>query len=118
MPTRSPVLAVAVAAALLAGCGGGGSATPTVEVFRPLGSLQCVGGGSSIDSLRQQLLDAGIEVSGAACGTDGRVYPDRCGAPDGRIGVFEVPVTQVEAATQLLFAPMASLDSARVLPCD
>ena len=112
---RIPVLTFA-ASLLVVACGGGDSAL-TVQVFKPRGSLQCVGGGSSIEGLRRQLVDAGIEVSSSACGTDGRTYPATCGAPDGAIGVFEIPVTQVEAAAALLFAPMSTLDTARIVPC-
>ena len=112
---RAPILSLVVSL-LIAGCGGGGSAL-TVQVFRPRGSLQCVGGGSSIDGMRRQLVDAGIEVSAATCGTDGRVYPAVCGAPDGAIGVFEIPLAQLEAAAALLFAPLSTLDTARAMPC-
>ncbi|MFM8609211.1 MAG: hypothetical protein ACKOCJ_01940 [Burkholderiaceae bacterium] len=44
----------------------------------------------SLTTLRERLSAAGLQVSSSGCGTDGRVYPTVCGAPDGRIGIFEI----------------------------
>lgn len=102
---------------LAAGCGGGSDSPLNVEVIKSRGGLQCGSSGRSIEELRQQLVDADIDVAASTCGSDGVPYPDVCGAPDGAIGVFSIPVWQVEAAAALRFVPLSSLDTAFVEPC-
>jgi hypothetical protein len=84
-------------AAALAGCGH--AAPPaTAVVFHSLGSRQCEPGGLSPEELAGRLRDAGVEVRSIACGHDGRMRPAMCGAPDGRVAVFEIAAAQLETA--------------------
>ena len=69
------------------------------------------------DTLLGQLAPAGVEVISSSCGTDGRMRIAMCGAADGRIGIFEVPARNADAAAALGFAPLSRLPSAQVVPC-
>ncbi|RMX07968.1 hypothetical protein D8I35_02250 [Corticibacter populi] len=97
-----------VCCAGLAACGSVGGQAPQspqghAEVVKPLGSRQCEGGGSTLEQLQVQLAGAGVRVLAAAQGSDGRMYPAVCGAPDGRVGVFTIPAGQVDAAANAGF---------------
>lgn len=89
----------------LAACSTVGGEAPQnhAEVVKPLGSRQCEGGGATLEQLTAELTTAGVQVISAADGSDGRMYPTVCGAPDGRIGVFAIPTSQVDVATGLGF---------------
>ena len=90
---------------------------PPVRMFKSQGSVQCSGGGTSVAALAQQLQAAGVEVISSSRGTDGRMRIAMCGAADGRIGIFEVPARNADAAAALGFAPLSRLPSAQVVPC-
>jgi hypothetical protein len=110
--------ALAVAALAGAACGGAdGSPEAPTAVYRHFGSVQCTGGGTSLFARERELLDAGIHVAAAGCGIDGNAYPALCGAPDGRIGIFEIGAQHVALATALGFAPLRNLPAAVRLPC-
>lgn len=90
---------------------------PAVEVYRSTGSRQCEEGGATPEQLRAQLEAAGVRVLSTTCGSDGRMYPSVCGAPDGRIVIFGISPNQLEAATDAGFMPMAELPDAQRLEC-
>lgn len=115
-----PVLAVAS----LAACGGGDSGGPDIEtraagikVFKATGSLQCSGGGLSLSALQAQLTAAKVQVRSAECGTDGQPVPAVCGVPDGKIGIFELPIAEEAAAAAAGFKPLSTLPGAKAAPC-
>ncbi|HBI69787.1 MAG TPA: hypothetical protein DDZ22_12470 [Massilia sp.] len=115
-----PVLAVAS----LAACGGGDSGGPDIEtraagikVFKATGSLQCSGGGLSLSALQAQLTAAKVQVRSAECGTDGQPVPAVCGVPDGKIGIFELPIAEEAAAAAAGFKPLSTLPGAKTAPC-
>ncbi|WP_224962239.1 hypothetical protein [Geomonas subterranea] len=111
--------AVLVACTALAGCTCRLKGPPATgaRYYRTLGSLQCTGGGSSPAELAQELRKAGIAVNRTACGVDGRMHAAVCGAPDGRIAIFEIPPEQAGAATALGLQPLATLPDAAETPC-
>jgi hypothetical protein len=132
----STTMGLLMFSAALFGCGGGSSAVALpaaaangageadsnalsrgVTLYNSFGSVQCTGGGVSLEAMQQQLAAAGIQVLSANCGTDGRMYIAVCGAADGRIGIFEVPATQAEAALALGFAPLSNLPGATTGAC-
>lgn len=90
---------------------------PGVPVYKYVGSKQCNGGGVTLAAMMRQLSEGGVPVMSVSCGTDGRMYPAMCGAPDGRIGILEVPDIKVAAAGALGFAPLSSLPEANKMPC-
>ena len=90
---------------------------PGVSVYKYVGSKQCEGGGTPVEKMMRQLSEAGIPVMNVHCGTDGRMYPAMCGAPDGRIGILEVPEGKVSAAAALGFAPLSNLPQASKTVC-
>jgi hypothetical protein len=121
---------ISLAMAVLSGCGGGDGntppapaqappppPTPSVSLYKTAGSVQCTGGGLSLPELQRQLNSAEILVLSSACGSDGKMYPAACGAPDGRIGIFQVPEAQAQAAAKLGFAPLSELPDATRVPC-
>ena len=107
------------AAMTLSACADLGRVAPAsgVSVYKYVGSRQCEGGGTPVEKMMRQLSEAGIPVINVHCGTDGRMYPAMCGAPDGRIGILEVPEGKVSAATALGFAPLSGLPEASKTVC-
>lgn len=103
----------------LAACGGGadGIREDAVSVFKYTGSVQCAGGGLSLSTMQGQLLAANVQVRSASCGADGMAYPGACGGPDGRLGIFQVPAAQVQAAGTAGFTPLSTLPLAGTVPC-
>lgn len=85
----------------LASCGGASDPVdPTVVVYKSLESLQCVGGGKSIEEIEALARAAGVHVRGSSCGVDGLVRAAVCGVGDGRIALLDIPHSQ----SQLAFA--------------
>lgn len=113
-----PVLAVV---ASLTACGGDEEGADTrlagIKVFKSMESLQCRGGGVSLAALQAQLTAANIQVQSAECGNDGQPAPTVCGVPDGRIGIFDIPVGQASAADAAGFKPLTTLPGAKTIPC-
>jgi hypothetical protein len=107
--------------AMLSACGGGGTAAPgtatTAGIYRYAGSVQCTAGGTPLAEAQRMLTDAGIVVLAGSCGLDGMSYPAVCGAPDGRIHIFDVPATQAQAASAIGFAPLSELNAATRVDC-
>ena len=104
----------------LPGCAGGVSNLPqgeSVRTYKYLGSVQCSGGGMSLNDIKRQLKDAGIEVSSARCGIDGNMHAAMCGAPDGRIAIVEIPENKATVAAALGFLPLKNLPDATEVPC-
>ena len=98
------------------------SATPTLSqttarVFKSMGSVQCAEGGTDLSTLARQLEAANLKVISSACGSDGRMRVAMCGAPDGRVAIFELSNADAQSSTQLGFAPLSKLPDAKVVPC-
>jgi len=89
----------------------------SVPVYQYIGSKQCQGGGTALATMMRKLSDAGIPAMNVSCGTDGKMYPAMCGAPDGRIGIVGVPEDKVAAAAKLGFAPLSNLPDATKTVC-
>lgn len=109
--------ALLASSAILVACGNSDGTPTNVSVYKYVGSVQCSGGGIPISTLQRQLTDAGIQVQTASCGSDGNIYVAVCGAADGRIAIFDVPVTEAQTATELGFAPLSNLPSATKVAC-
>jgi hypothetical protein len=111
--------ALAFTLLLLAACNGVSGDPPLerLSVFKSAASVQCSGGGLSLSDMERELTSAGIEVLSSACGFDGNFYPAVCGGPDGRIGIFEIPADQADAAARLGFAPLNELPEATKTTC-
>lgn len=98
------------------------SATPTpmhstVRVLKSTGGVQCADSGSNLATLTQALEAAGLKVLSASCGTDGRMRAAMCGAPDGRIAIFELAAEDAPAAAKLGYAALSNLPDAKLAPC-
>ena len=106
-----------VALFLLSACGGGDSPSANINLYKYAGSVQCTGGGLTLPEMTLQLTNASIQVLSSSCGTDGNVYAAVCGGADGRIGIFEVPSSQEQAASAVGFAPLSNLPSASKTAC-
>jgi len=89
----------------------------TVRVYKSAGSVQCAGGGTDLPTLARQLEDAGLKVRSSACGSDGRMRAAMCGAPDGRIVIFELSSDDAQSSSKLGFAPLSNLPDAKEVPC-
>jgi hypothetical protein len=113
-PLLAPALLLAVAAS---GCATAGSAAGPISVYKPLGSLQCSGGGTPVATLARQLADAGVVVLASRCGSDGRMRAAVCGGADGRLGLFDIASADAAQAQGLGFLPLAQLPGAHAVPC-
>ncbi len=117
MRARRGLPAVALVAATLGACGGGDSAPEATELFVPMGSLQCTGGGTPLPEWERRLAAAGVQVLASSCGMDGQAHATVCGAPDGRIAIARIPSSQASAASALGFAALGTLPGATRVPC-
>jgi hypothetical protein len=109
---------MSMALAALSACGGGDSADDgSVSVYKYNGTVQCASGGLTLAQMQGQLSAASVQVRASACGTDGTVQPEVCGAPDSRIGIFQIPAAQVSAAAAAGFAPLRSKPGAKTVSC-
>lgn len=118
------IFTTTVLLATLSACGGGDSTespktspSTSVSVFKVRGVVQCEPAELSLDEMQGQLTAANVEVHGRSCGTDGVMYAAVCGAPTSRIGIFEIPATQLGAAQSAGFAPLSDLPHAKKVPC-
>ena len=89
---------------MLAACVAPTPSGPTADVSRRLGTVQCEPDPGALERMRGQLQRAGVSVLAAREGDDGMMRITLCGSPDGRIGVFTIPASQVDAAAAVGFA--------------
>ena len=89
----------------------------TTSVYKSTGSLQCTGGGLTLEQLKAELTGGSLPVESASCGIDGLGHIAVCGASDGRIGIFEIASAGVTAAQALGFAPLSDLPEATRTAC-
>lgn len=90
----------------------------TVMVYKYDGSLQCEGDGESVETMRGELVQAGVEVICSQKARDGRVYPAMCGAATGRVNVYTIDAADLDAAEALGFKSVGTLPDARIPPCE
>lgn len=89
-----------------------------LTVARPLGTQQCGDRGTATaELLAASLRTAGVQAQALRCGHDGRMRPQMCGAPDGRLVIADVPAAQQEAAHAQGFLPLSKWPDARSEPC-
>ena len=110
------VIALALASASCVSANSPSSQT-TVRVFKSTGSVQCAEGGTDLSTFARQLEAAGLKVISSACGSDGRMRAAMCGAPDGRVAIFELSNADAQSSSKLGFAPLSKLPDAQVVPC-
>lgn len=110
---------VALSASLLAACAADPAVSDVarVRVAKPLGSVQCSGGGVTVQELAKQLGGSGVKVLGSSCATDGRMHAAMCGAADGRLGVLEIGASDLKAAQALGFKPLEDWRGSAAVPC-
>jgi hypothetical protein len=119
-PAGAPLRSLlTLAVALATACSAPTIAQPAaaVSVYKSFGSRQCGEPGLSRTQIERQLGEAGVPVLAFACGSDGRMRPQMCGAPDGRIAIVEVPADRVAAATRAGFTALSELPDALRQPC-
>jgi hypothetical protein len=114
---RSLFIVFALACFYVAGCGSDGTIEPSVKVFKSRGSIQCTGGGTAPEVMKNELITAGIDVRSFSCGIDGLAYPAVCGAPDGAINIFDIPQSMIAQAQSLGFASLTTLPNAQETQC-
>jgi allophanate hydrolase subunit 2 len=108
-----------LSAALLAACASEPAVSDGsgVRVAKPLGSVQCSGGGTPVAEMARQMTAGGVKVLASSCATDGRMYAAMCGASDGRLGVLEIRAADLKAAEAMGFKPLDQWRGAAAVPC-
>jgi hypothetical protein len=117
---RSRIIFLGLICALLPACGDEKKIEPSVKVYKDLGSVQCGDGSGSItppETMKKDLLKAGIMVRSFSCGLDGLVRLPMCGLPDGKINIFEIPNNKLGQAQALGFKDLRSLPSPKEVQC-
>lgn len=121
MTGRIGILALAL---LVGACGGvyvgigfGLDSVDHVRIYKSRGALQCQTTGTSLETMRAQLVASGIEVFDQACGVDGRMYVAMCGRPDDKINILTIGADQLDQALGLDYQPLGSLPDAHETPC-
>jgi hypothetical protein len=113
-----PAVALALAACAAPPADPPAAAEAGVKVFKARGAVQCAGRGTAPEAMRAELERAGVRVSSAGCGSDGRMRPALCGATTGEINLFDIAAADLPAARALGFAPLADLGGgAEAVPC-
>ncbi|MHA3050423.1 hypothetical protein [Acinetobacter sp. ANC 4641] len=104
----SGLLAVGLALLSLAGCSTlqveQQQVSGKVQIAKSLFGHQCGDTGMSVDQLKTQLEEQKIQVYAQTVASDGRLYPQVCGAPDGRIAIFTIDQKQQEQSFNLGFS--------------
>jgi hypothetical protein len=78
----------------------------TAFVYVPSGEKQCgFGAETPIKNFLKKLEKKKIKVVSSKSQEDGLLHSQVCGAPSGKIHVFEIPKIQLKEATQLGFKP-------------
>ena len=90
----------------------------TVEVFKYVGSKQCQGGGTNLDAMADQLMNAGIVPISLACGSDGLTRSSQCGSDDGNINIFEISTTNLNGALFMGYRRLSDLGEPSKAACD
>ncbi len=73
-------------------------------IFNYDGSRQCEpGSGIALDTVANQLTEAGVRVISARKGNDGRMHPMVCGGNTGVINIFEIDAQDIDTAKALGF---------------
>lgn len=119
LPLRAPRRAVLLATAvLLSACAADPAVSgAAVPMARPLGSLQCSGGGTTPEAMVRELAAKGVKARAPSCATDGRMHAAMCGASDGRLGVVEVDAADQATAEAAGFKPLAQWRGSVAVPC-
>lgn len=102
-----PLLAAACAA----------TSAERVTVLRSLEGRQCESGGLTLADLEKRLAAAGVKAAAGRCASDGRMRPQMCGAPDGRLGLFEIDAADRAKALAAGFQLPPAGDAPVVQPC-
>lgn len=104
----SALLAISLCVVSFVGCstlqGEQQQASGKVQITKSLFGHQCGDTGMSVDQLKTQLEEQKIQVYTQTVASDGLLYPQVCGAPDGRIAIFTIDQKQQEQALTLGFS--------------
>lgn len=87
----------------LAACSDRPLPASVTEVFKHDGSVQCDGGGVSVDEMAGELTSAGIDVFCSQQAYDGLAYCAACGCGTGRINVYTIDSRDLTDAESLGF---------------
>lgn len=71
--------------------------TKSVFVFKADGTKQCgIGSAMSVQQMAQELAE--IKIISQENKSDGKLYPMVCGAPTGKVNVYEIPEADLSKA--------------------
>ncbi len=123
MHTASPFILVLACGLALGACSNDSGSTSTpddlqvIKVFKGDGSRQCESEGTSVETMAQELINAGIDVLCGQKGDDGMAHPTVCGGETGAINVYSIHAVSQADAESLGFAPVSDLTQYDDEPC-
>lgn len=89
----------------------------TSRVFTSAGSKQCEPARDDLQRMSSGLRAAGVRVVRSACGVDGMMYPAVCGGGDGRIGIFDIPSSDLAKAQAAGYSSLSARPDASEIAC-
>lgn len=110
---------IGMLAALLSGCYSDNKSQLSIEpaksvgdvvkVYKSDGSLQCASGGVSLEDMRKQLIEKGIDVICSQKGNTGMMYAAVCGGETGKINIYEIHSQHLRGAENIGFKSVKEL---------
>lgn len=102
----------------LSACETGTVKTDTVKVYKYDGSVSCnQSSGTSIETMRLELLQHKVPIIAASCGSDGLIRAAVCGTSTGNINTFEINAAAYPAASALGYKPLSTIDDYAAKSC-
>ncbi len=105
----------------LQGCGSGDEGHDSIaqiKVYKYDGSVQCDVAGIAPEVMRQELINAGIDVICSQKGSDGLLYAASCGQGTGAINIYTIHSPNLIDAEALGYRNVTELTEYSDTPCE
>ena len=95
-----------------------GPSATTVKIYKSDDSIQCEYPGIPLSEMEVELTDNGIDVISSNCGfITGVDITAMCGTATLQINIYEINVSQLNAAEELGFNPVSDLQGYQIVDC-
>lgn len=93
------------------------SVSDVIKVYKSDGSLQCASGGVSLEDMRKQLVEKGIDVICSQEGNTGMMYAAVCGGGTGKINIYKIHSQNLQDAENIGFRSVKELAQYTDMAC-